>query len=397
MEDAIIQAWLDSTKVRSTLNGRTKALALYTEFSGMDGASFLAEINAEDQKPRTERLTIEKRLRGEFFPWLQQKKGYSPNSAKAYLAYTMGFYKHHNYRVNIKLSELITLSNNRKVNLTKDDIRKLVSAAKTLRDRAIILVLYQSGMDLATLRSLKVRDVQRGLESGEVPLRLNLQRRKEGVEYHSFISTDAIEAVRAYLQERMRRDKALDPESPLFIREKVVKEWTYKDGVKRKRSPVPEIANSLVEKFFREIAVEAKLISAEEIATRHFNAVHPHCLRTAFATAMRNSGADFGTIEFFLGHKLPGAAGAYIGDVDQAYVKAMTHLSIYGSVSQVVDLQIKTLSEEVTSLKSELSSIKAFLTVLKPMLNDVLMDEDSGFRGFSDEEKTILAAELKKR
>ena len=106
MEDPVIQAFLYSTKVKSTLNGRTKAMSLYREFSGMDGAAFLAEINEEDKKLRTERLTIEKRLRDEFFPWLKQR--YAPNSAKAYLAYVMGFYKHHNYRVNIKLSELIT-------------------------------------------------------------------------------------------------------------------------------------------------------------------------------------------------------------------------------------------------------------------------------------------------
>ncbi|MCD6592616.1 hypothetical protein J7L00_00815 [Candidatus Bathyarchaeota archaeon] len=62
---------------------------------------------------------------------------------------------------------------------TVKDIRKICDHAKTLRDKAIILCLFQSGMDDHTLCSLNVGDVRKELLEGKVPLRLDLKRRKD--------------------------------------------------------------------------------------------------------------------------------------------------------------------------------------------------------------------------
>jgi integrase len=44
--------------------------------------------------------------------------------------------------------------------LTEDDIKRLASAATTLRDKALVLVLYDSGCRIGELLSLRIRDVE---------------------------------------------------------------------------------------------------------------------------------------------------------------------------------------------------------------------------------------------
>src|SRR3990170_1809035 len=44
--------------------------------------------------------------------------------------------------------------------LTEDDIKKLVESANNLRDKAFILVLYESGCRIGEILSLRIRNVQ---------------------------------------------------------------------------------------------------------------------------------------------------------------------------------------------------------------------------------------------
>jgi integrase/recombinase XerD len=402
MEDTIIITWLESVKNLKTRENYSIAMTTFQEFAGLRGEEFLAEIDAEEAKPLTQRGSIEKRF-VPFFEWFTAK-GNAEGTAVAKLGAVMGFYRYYNYRCNFKLSKFKATKKNRVVNLTKADVRKLVSAAKNLRDRAIILVLYQSGMDLSTLRSLKVRDVKQGLESGELPLRLNLRRRKEAVEYHSFLATDAIEAVRAYLNERLRKEGALDPASPLFIKERFVTEWKGK-----KREVIVGVANNLIEKCFREIAVEAGLITQEEVHATKWNPYRPHSLRRAFGDALRASGADYGAVEYFIGHKTP-MGGAYLGNIDQAYIKAMDSLSIFGSSNEVTNLKIQAVEEqlrtskeasfkqeeELISLRRQMEGIQELLSFVEPFIKDHL-EWTAPSKGFSAKEKQVILARQGKR
>jgi len=401
MEEAISK-WLKSVKNPKTRENYSIAMETFQQFTGLTDEEFLAEIDAEEAKPLTKRGSIEKRF-VPFFEWFTAK-GHAEGTAVAKIGAVMSFYRFYNYRCNFSPGKTFKAAKkNREVNITKEDVKKLISAAKNLRDRAIILVLYQSGMDLSTLRSLKVRDVQLGLESGELPLRLNLRRKKEAVEYHSFISTDAIEAVRAYLNERMRKEGALAPESPLFVK-----------FCERKKKGHPKtgnlsLTNLLVEKFFREIAVEAKLVSAEEIRSNNWNPIRAHALRRAFGDALRAAGADFGAVEYFIGHKTP-MGGAYLGNIDQAYIKVMDNLSIYGSSNEVTNLKIQAVEEqlrtsketsakqeeELISLRRQMEGVKELLSFIEPFIKEHL-EWTAPSAGFTEKEKQVILTRQKKR
>lgn len=90
----------------------------------------------------------------------------------------------------------------RAMKIRSDEIRKLVDHAPSLRDKAIILMMFQSGMDVSTICSLNYGHVARGLKNDEYPLPIRVKRPKERVNYITFIAEDGIEALKAYLNHR---------------------------------------------------------------------------------------------------------------------------------------------------------------------------------------------------
>ena len=266
-EEQILERWL-GTKKPMTRAVYTSAFKKFQQFSHMTAKQLKEEIDLEFEKKLTQRGSIENRLR-QFYHWTTKDQKLSEGLGATYIGALMSFYRTYNYRCNLSVSrEFKPVRKNDKRNLKKEDVRKLYNHAKTLRDRAIILMLYQSGMDVSTLCSLKVKHVWRGIQEGEVPLSMNLVRRKEGVGYTTYITTDAIESVRAYLMERKTKEEKLDLESPLFIKERLVKIWKGK-----KRVVMKKIQPHLIQKVFREIAVEAGLVTQEEIIKNHWNLI----------------------------------------------------------------------------------------------------------------------------
>lgn len=163
--------------------------------------------------------------------------------------------------------------------LTPDQIQLLLSSVhdskiKNLRDRAILEVLFSTGLRVSELTSLN-RD------------QVDLIRRefsvigKGGRSRVVFLSTRAADILKKYLSKR------LDHFEPLFVR--------Y--GGKK---PTPATADSdvrltsrsvqrLVEKCRRQAGLSAKIT--------------PHGLRHSFATDLLRGGADLREVQELLGHK----------------------------------------------------------------------------------------------
>ena len=341
-KNPILEEWLDSKKNKNTRHVYRSAFRRFLEFSQMSPAELKEEIDKEEEKKVTERRGIDNRIR-DFYRWLVEEKGLSQKLGATYVGAVMSFYRHYNYRCNVSIGkELKPIVKNRRVNLRTENVRKLVSHAKSLRDRAIILTLYQSGMDVGTLCSLKINHVWKGLEENEIPLRITLIRRKEAVEYNTFLAVEAIEAVRAYLLERKRKEGGIELDSPLFI----------KQG--KKRSDVECMKPNLIQKIFRELAVETGLVTAKEISKTNWNPVRPHALRRAFSDTLRVAGVNEQTIDYMLGHKLR-FGGAYFGEAYEQYRNAMDKLQVFGSTSDMTNMRIRALEEELREVKITLS------------------------------------------
>jgi len=346
-----VKKWLENRAKNSPSTYKVYLVAFrkYLQFTKQTVEELIEEINEEFKKSPTERGEIERKVKA-FYYWLVNELRLAEKVGATYVGAIMSFYRTYNYRVNVSIrKELKPAVKHRKVNLTPEDIRKMVNHAKSPRDRAIILVLAQSGMDLSTLCSLKVRDVWKGLQDSEVPLRIHLIRRKEKVEYDTFLGHDAIEALKTYLKERQAKEGNLDLDSPLFV----------KEGTKRKK--IEGITPRLIEKIFREIAVESGLVSKEEIKQTNWNPYRPHALRRFFADRLRVAGVNEEAINYMLGHKLP-YGGAYFGQAHIQYKENMHMLAIFQNAETMTELKeklkeqdelIKGLQNTITQLTSQ--------------------------------------------
>jgi len=192
---------------------------------------------------------------------------------------------------------------------TISEVRAMATAAESLRNRALILVAWSSGVRVSTLCALNYGDIANDLNAGcasvRIPIYPDMKRRlpdacKGNIPYYTFICREAVEALRTYLQDRIEKYGPLGSESPLFHAE-----WTL---WKREERSGKRLGRRTVAKVIRRAA---KLAGISQ-----WIYITPHTLRKAFKSVLRNPTVDGGrmdkgTQEFLFGHILSGSQDAY--------------------------------------------------------------------------------------
>lgn len=173
--------------------------------------------------------------------------------------------------------------------LTVDEAFRLMEAPaekKGLRDRAILELLYSSGVRVGELVGVNVNQLEQDLGI----VKVMGKGRKERIVP---VGLKAIEALKAYLQER----GDVSEEEPLFV--------NSRGGRLTARS-----VGRLVKKYTKRSGI--------------FRKVSPHSLRHTFATHLLDAGADIREIQEMLGHASLSTTQRY------------THLSL-GKLMEVYD------------------------------------------------------------
>ena len=192
---------------------------------------------------------------------------------------------------------------------TKIEVYRMADSAGSLRDRAIILSLFSSGLRNSTLRALLYRDVVEDLRNGVANVRLPVYPEmklidpcacKGGIPYSTFICDEGTSALRLYIKERVEKNGELAAFDPLFASE-------YNQVSKEER--MHRILTS------REVQLIVKE-TAKKADIPEWDAVHPHALRKSFETVLHSqlvdgSNMDVKVQEVLMGHILPGSQDNY--------------------------------------------------------------------------------------
>jgi hypothetical protein len=131
--------------------------------------------------------------------------------------------------------------------LTIPEVNKLLSAADSLRDRAVISVLWESGCRVSELCALDVQDVKEFVSKengGKVFLTLFFRTVKGGDEQHSTILVEGSDHLKAWLEAY----KPVSQDRPLFVNsqrerlrrggvEKTIKRVAQKAGIEKRVYP----------------------------------------------------------------------------------------------------------------------------------------------------------------
>ncbi len=181
--------------------------------------------------------------------------------------------------------------------LSEDAMNALLSAPDSLRDRAILEVLYASGLRASELVGLDLLDLTREGEGGEGVIRV--RHGKGGKERLALLGQGAMQAIDLYLaQERpaLATEKSLDA---LFL--------NRFGGRLTDRS-----LRRLFDKYCNEVAADHKIT--------------PHSLRHSFATHLLDHGADLRVVQELLGHTDIGTTQIYThvstARLEEAYARA---------------------------------------------------------------------------
>lgn len=187
---------------------------------------------------------------------------------------------------------------------TSSEIYNMAFAAGTRRNRALVLSLYMSGLRNSTLRAILYGDVREELliqnEAIKFPVYPEMKKIddaacKGNIPYYSFVSKDAVVALKEYLEQRRQIQSIIHDDEPLFASDS-------------NNMPLETRAHTPVMKKSLEAMVKR---AARKAGIARWKDVYPHCLRKAFESALRNAGLDLKDQEFLMGHILPGTQDTY--------------------------------------------------------------------------------------
>lgn len=158
-----------------------------------------------------------------------------------------------------------------------DELSRLMGAAKgesldTLRDTAILITLFSTGMRVSELCSLDRDRVD--LNRGELSI-----RGKGSKIRMVFLSDEARESIKIYLKKRTDVDEAL------FIR--IPKSQNFSKESDLRLTP------RSIQRIIKKYSIKAGIIGKN---------VSPHTLRHSFATDLLRNGADIRSVQAMLGH-----------------------------------------------------------------------------------------------
>ena len=156
--------------------------------------------------------------------------------------------------------------------LSADEVRRLLDAVTTLRERAIMEIAYSSGLRLGEVLNLKITDI----DSGQMLIRV--KRGKGDKDRNVMLAASLLETLRAYWKQSKPRG------------------WLFPgQGGQRPLTP------TVVQRAFTVAKEKARIDKP----------VSFHSLRHSFATHLLESGVNVRTIQALLGHRSLGTTERY--------------------------------------------------------------------------------------
>ncbi|WP_395645099.1 site-specific tyrosine recombinase XerD [Terricaulis sp.] len=209
------------------------------------------------------------------------KRGLAPATARRRISALRQFYRFllsENIRGDDPTSRLDAPKRARALpkTLASDEIARLIEAAESARDKALIELLYGAGLRVSELVSLPLRAAKAGQPHMVV-------EGKGGKERIVALGRPALAAMAAHMQERERLLPKEDAR-----REKAAR-WLFPSA----SAADGKLTRRRVAQILEAAAVRAGLDAAR---------VSPHVLRHAFATHLVEGGADLRTVQTLLGH-----------------------------------------------------------------------------------------------
>lgn len=302
LEDADIKGWIKDHRSPNTAKTQLEQLDLFCRRTATEPHELVRIARGKSLKP----------LKVLVNTWAddQRRAGRPDQYLKAVWYAVVSWLRYNEVKIEwsppFRVEPAATLANERIPTL--EELRRVLALLGT-RDRAAVLFLTSSGVRIGVLANRfeaggitlgNLPDLvlsKNGVSFGKTPalVRVPVGLSKSGREYLTFLTTEAAEALVAYLLERMRRGEELNPRSPVM-------------------APEPKASHS----HFRKGRDGSMFISGKSLGTVIRTAlrkvvppevrIRPHTLRawtsSSLERAEREGAVTRSDREYFLGHNL---------------------------------------------------------------------------------------------
>jgi len=330
-------------------------ISFFKERQGKDKdfSDFLDILEENSKLSRKDRKRLAESELVDFINYLKEND-LSNNTIRSYIAGIQNFLKYKGFMISTRwlgnLPRAIPKKSNRKHQWKLSEIKEFVERAPTYRDKAVILVLFQSGISISDLCDLDYGDVREQLEEEILPLLLDLSRFKTGVSFTTFLGADAVNYLKAYL--RTRND--LSDDKPLFTL------WN---------SDTMRLTVGAIQKKFKGFARRLSFIRDNG----GMNPARPHSLRSAFRSRLTGK-MDGDLIEFFMGHEIGEAKRAYINlpddELRDLYSKFEHELSIEKTSNDVLSERTGKIIEYDEKISQKFQDMEITIRTLSQTINE---------------------------
>lgn len=334
-DEEVVTDWLDGLTEGSKAN-YLKAFAEFTITTGLTPLELLdiANHEKEDHTPSSE-----SQLREWFKAYKEHcnRTGRSKATRNTRTVIIKDFF--HYYEIDTpkernkrRKKDPLKIKNKRPA-LTKEKIKEALDAARTLRIKAIMLLQCSSGLSNADVVELKIKQFHDGLipitDDGKEFCMLHLEREKTGHEFLTFLSYEAVEAVKNYINN-----------------ERQFPDWPYLFQKHRitKKDKTPQLTEDLVEDEYRKLN---QWMGNEKRGYGLYNDITGHMCRKFFNTSFANSDMNYEPRKHMMGHVVPGVDDSYYlehqDELMELYIKYMSRITI--NPTKTITLESKEYQE----------------------------------------------------
>ena len=248
----------------------------------------------------------------EYIMYLRDQRKVSPSTIRVHVAALKHFFDMNDFvginwkKVSKYKGEFYTVAEDRPY--TREEIQTLVTAAHSLRDKAIILLMSSSGIRVSGLVKLQLKHL---LSISKYNLYQITVYKKTREQYITFCTPETRKVINQYLEFRKRMGEKLTPETLLFRRE--FNRVQARAPAATMKSLERSALFSLITRLSFELAVkeEQHLVEGQLRKGQPRSEVKAlHGFRKYFATCLETEGVNPVYVELLLGHDM-GLKNAY--------------------------------------------------------------------------------------
>lgn len=364
-KEPIISDWLKHVRAKpNTAKGYYQAMQEYTEYTGMTPNKLIDEAEDEIEKQVKPR---KQKLKGYMIGFREylEKKGLAPLSIEGRITGVRSFYKANDIIIpELQRNEktAMPLECHKKIP-DKETIRLILTVADPL-EKAIILTGAASGLSMNEITDLKISDFRNGLDTLTGVTTLDLRREKKQVDFVTFLTPEATNAILKYLEFRERKLKTQEGE---YRRKQLAKQKIYDDTgylfvgrhisdeyLESYNEELRKLTAQGVMSLYRKLCEDTQLSADKGIR----NVMRSHNLRKFFNNRLIAANCDPMLREFMMGHRISDRTKSayFVADstvLKELYKKLIPYLTIEKTLDVAESPEYKRLKEENSVLAAE--------------------------------------------